>query len=189
MIISEKERNLLIVVILLLLFAYPIMHLRERIDAIRQLKEQRETAAKTYQDHLNLISNRAMWEEMYKKNSNLMPVFEQNKNLETHWLGILDRLAAESGLSVSRRQALEEIQDGEVYEMPIECKEWEGSLDSLVKFLYSVHAEGSMLDVRKLVIRQGSEKQSGLRGSFTLYCAYLRGTNPSSTSPSEKETK
>ena len=65
----------------------------------------------------------------------------------------------------------------------VECKEWEGSLESLVKFLYAVHAEGAMLDVRKLFIRPGSsaagKAATGLRGSFTLFCAYLRSdSNP-----------
>ena len=99
------------------------------------------------------------------------------------WIGTEVAIASESGLSIIRRQAGEERQEGDVYELPIECKEWEGSLESLVKFLYAVHAEGAMLDVRKLFIRPGSsaagKAATGLRGSFTLFCAYLRSdSNP-----------
>jgi hypothetical protein len=56
--------------------------------------------------------------------------------------------------------------------LPIECREWEASLDALVRFLFELQSEGAMLDIRQLLIKPRG--QGILRGRFTLYCAYAR---------------
>lgn len=87
----------------------------------------------------------------------------------------MDSLATANNLSISRRQAGKEISVGDVYELPIEVKDWEGSLESLVKFLYALQSDdGAMLNVRALYMRPSS-RRGFLKGTFTLACAYMRG--------------
>ena len=175
MIVSEREKGLLVVTVLVLLYGALFMvygKQRDKINAAIGQRRQRETQRAMERD---LISQRAIWDEAYGDNSSLMPVCESARQVETHWLNLVERLAKDSGLTIIRRQVGEERQLGDVYELPIECKEWEGSLESLTKFLYDVHAEGAMLDIRKLFIRPGPR---GLRGSFTLFCAFLRAEEP-----------
>ncbi len=178
MIISEQEKRLGIITLLVLLFAVLLMFFNRQKAKIDQLRAERREREALYAEYCALISQNQVWNEAYAKDADLMPVFESGRQVQTYWLGVLERLASDSGLSIIRRQAGDERQEGDVFELPIECKEWEGSLESLVKFLYAVHAEGAMLDVRKLFIRPGSsaagKPAKGLRGSFTLHCAFLR---------------
>lgn len=175
MIVSNKEKAMLVATVVFALYAAVGFTLRKRIDNIRALQREQRDKRELYAQYCHLVSQRALWEESYQEKAGMMPVFEAGRQVETHWLGVLDRVASRNGLRIIRRQAGEEKRDGDVYEMPIECREWEGSLESLVGFLYDIHAEGAMLDVRKVFIRPAGGKATGLRGSFTMYCAYLRG--------------
>lgn len=175
MIVSNREKTMLVITVVVLLYAVVACSLRKRIDAIRDARAVKQERVRLLAEYENLIAQRGQWEAAYAEKADLMPVFETSKNVETHWLGVLDRVATKNGLSIVRRQVGEERQVGDVFEMPVECKEWEGDLESLVKFLYDIHAEGAMLDIRRLFVRPAtSGKTASLRGSFTLYCAYMR---------------
>lgn len=176
MIVSEREKGLLVVTVIVLLYGALFMiygKQREKINAATNQRRQRETQLAMERD---LISQRSVWEVAYGDNASLMPIFESTRQVETHWMNLIERLARGSGLTIIRRQVGEERQEGEVFEIPIECREWEGTLESVVKFLHAVHSEGAMLDVRKLTIRPATGKAGAgmLRGSFTVFCAYLR---------------
>ena len=178
MIVSDREKAMAVITVVVLLFGLLISQFGKKKAEVETLRGQQREKERLYTEYCNLINQRGVWEEAYSRNSDKMPVFERGRQVQTYWLGVLDRIASTNGLSIIRRQAGEERQEGDVYELPIECKEWEGSLESLTKFLYDIHAEGAMLDVRKLFIRPGSaangKQAAGLRGSFTLTCAYLR---------------
>lgn len=191
MIVSNQEKALAIITVVILLYGMLFMAFGKKKAELETLRNQQREKERLHTEYCGLISQHATWEEAYSKNSGLIPVFEQGRQVQTYWLSVLDRLASKNELTIIRRQAGEERQEGDVYELAIECKEWEGSLESLTKFLYDVHAEGAMLDVRKLFIRPGAaangKPASGLRGSFTLYCAYLRGEVEEAASAAENE--
>ena len=65
---------------------------------------------------------------------------------------------------------------GDVFELPIEVRDWEGSLEALVGFLFELQSQGAMLDIRHLVMKPNEKKV--LRGRFVLYCAYTRERQP-----------
>ena len=181
MIVSEREKRLLLVTVLVILYGVLfLVYNKKQKGRIAEYRVRRSQSETLYDEYKAIIAQNDFWREAYEKNADLMPVFEPGRQVQTYWLGVLDRLASSNELSIIRRQAGEERQLGDVYELPIECKEWEGSLESLTKFLYDVHAEGAMLDVRKLFIRPGPR---GLRGSFTLFCAFLRAEHEA---PSEQ---
>ncbi len=189
MIVSDREKVLSVVTLVVLLYGILFVFFngcngkggqKAKIAAIRAQRTERESL---YAEYRGLIAQNQVWSEAYAKDADLMPVFEPGRQVQTYWLGVLDRIASSNELSIIRRQVGEERQLGDVYELPIECKEWEGSLESLTRFLYDVHAEGAMLDVRKLFIRPGPR---GLRGSFTLFCAFLRAENGGAEAPSEQ---
>ncbi len=186
MIVSEREKGLAIVTVIVLLYGLLFVLFngkngqKVKMADIRTKRHEREAL---YAEYKGLIEQHQVWNEEYAKNADLMPVFEPGRQVQTYWLGVLDRIASSNELSIIRRQVGEERQLGDVYELPIECKEGEGSRESLTRFLYDVHAEGAMLDVRKLFIRPGPR---GLRGSFTLFCAFLRAENGGAEAPSEQ---
>ncbi len=175
MTLSHRERSMLVLTVLVALYGITGILARGRIELRRAALEELEKAGMQRDMRQALIGQHDRWRRQYAQLRDLMPVFDAGRQVETHWLGLMDRAAARHGLNILRRQVGAEISLGEVYEMPIDCREWEGTLDSLLRFLYDLQSEGVMLDVRQLFIRPREAGNPGmLRGRFVLYCAYLR---------------
>lgn len=119
-----------------------------------------------------LIDSRGQWEERFVKLGELMPSFPAQKKMDIHWLTLMDQMANKNGLVITKRQVGEEKRIGDVYEMTIDVKEWEGGLDALVKFLFDLQSIGVMLDITQLYIKPLDAVK--LRGRFTLNCAFSR---------------
>lgn len=142
-----------------------------------------KTAAKKYEasekktlSEKKLISQRQKWNDAYEEEREKMPVFSEDaKDVDTHWLSRMDALAQECHVSISQRQAGQQVEAGDVFEQPIDVKRWEASISSLVKFMYALEAEKeAMFDVREISVKPSSHK-GYLTGSFKLACAYMRG--------------
>ncbi len=121
-----------------------------------------------------LVDQRDTWADKLSQMSQLLPVEPRDRDMDVHWLSVMDRAARKHGVTINKRLAREETQMGDIYELPIECKEWEGDLDSLVHFLFELQSESAMLDIRQLLIKPKPKAPGVLRGRFTLYCAYTR---------------
>lgn len=119
-----------------------------------------------------LIASRSQWEERFVKLGELMPSFPADKKMDIHWLTLMDQMANKNGLVITKRQVGEEKRIGDVFEMAIDVKEWEGTLDALVNFLFDLQSIGVMLDIKQLYIKPLDATK--LRGRFTLNCAFSR---------------
>jgi len=140
-------------------------------DAMRSY----EKACKTYRDECRLIAQKTKWTEAYEDEKKAMPTFEIGKATDTTWQRKLDEIAAKHHIAIAQRQAGKESVAGEVLELPIEVKSWEGALESLVKFMHELeNTDEGMFDIRSLSLKP-SAKRGYLKGSFTLTCAYMRG--------------
>ena len=86
----------------------------------------------------------------------------------------LDELAEKHHVFISSAEPGKEKEVGDVLELPIEVKSWEGSLEALVRLMHELEntSEG-MFDITQLNFKPSSKK-GYLRGSFTLNCAYMR---------------
>lgn len=175
--VSAKEKNMLLVTAVIVLYAFAALSFKKQAANWTAAKRVYVAAQKKFFEEKSLIADRQEWASRYEQVKALMPVFPYDKDVDTHWLNVMDSAATQAGLAIARRQTNKEAEVGDVFELPIDCKDWEGSLDSLVKFLYALNQEGAMLDVRQLYIRP-SNKPGYLKGTFTLYCAYMRGDVP-----------
>ncbi len=146
----------------------------QKTGAWRKAINSYEKARKTYQAEKRLIGEKAQWADAYETEKSAMPTFEQGKATDTTLLQKMDELAAKHYVQISNRQGKEEVVAGEVLELPIEVKNWESSLEGLVRFLHELEntSEG-MFDVRAINFKP-SNKRGYLKGSFTLTCAYMR---------------
>jgi len=134
-----------------------------------------EKVCKTYKDECKLIGQKQKWTEAYEDEKKAMPMFEAGKATDTTWQRKLDEFAEKHHISIAQRQAGKESIAGEVLELPIEVKSWEGALESLVKFMHELeNTDEGMFDIRSLSMKPSSKK-GYLKGSFTLTCAYMRG--------------
>jgi len=131
-------------------------------------------AKDTYQKEVKLIGEKRKWTEAYETEKAAMPTFEAGKATDTTWRRKLDELAAKHHIAIASAQTGKEVEAGDVLELPIEVKSWEGCLESLVKLMHELeNTEEGMFDITQISFKPGNKK-GYLRGSFTLNCAYMR---------------
>lgn len=174
--LSRREQVLGTATVLAILFGFLGMTARTRLDVIRAKADQVASLVRTNDSERVLIELGPQWRARYDQVRDQMPVFEPGRQVDTFWLSRMDALADQFGVRIIRRQVGREELVGDVYEFSIECREWEGTLDAFVHFMHAMQTEGAMLDVRDLLIRPHPSVPGLLRGSFTLFCAYMRGT-------------
>ena len=133
-----------------------------------------ESAKRKYLEERKLIAERGKWATAYEEEKSHMPIFENGKVTDTTWLKKMDDMALAHRILISHRQPGKEVDAGEVLELPLEVKSWEGSLEALVKFMHELeNTDQGMFDIKSLNFKPSSKK-GYLRGSFTLTCAYMR---------------
>ena len=156
-------------------------------QAWKSAAKKYDSAAKKTLSEKKLISQRQKWNRAYEDEREKMPVFSEDaKDVDTHWLSRMDALAQENHVSISQRQAGQQVEAGDVFEQPIDVKRWEATITSLVKFMHALEAEKeAMFDIREIQVKPSSHK-GFLNGSFKLACAYMRGEKDE---PEEKDVK
>ena len=133
-----------------------------------------DKAKKTYQSEVKLIGEKKKWTEAYENEKATMPTFEAGKATDTTWRRKLDEIAAKHMIVISSAQTGKEAEAGDVLELPIEVKTWEGCLEALVRMMNELeNTNDGMFDITQLNFKPSSKK-GYLRGSFTLNCAYMR---------------
>lgn len=172
---SLREKAVLAVLgMILLYFLAAALWFVSQQDAWRKAARAYAQARKTYMDECKLIAERQKWNQAYEDEKALMPTFETGKATDTTWQRKMEEIAQKNHISISQRQVGKEVEAGDVYELPIEVKSWEGALESLVKFLHELeNTDEGMFDVRMINMRPSS-KRGYLKGSLTVTCAYMR---------------
>ena len=137
-------------------------------------RKYRNQARKTLEEK-KLIAERGKWNDAYESEKEKMPVFGVDaKDVDTHWLSRMDTLAQNCNVGISQRQAGEQVEAGDVFELPIDVRRWEATITSLVKFMHALETEkDAMFDIREISVKPSSRK-GFLTGSFKLACAYMR---------------
>ncbi|MFZ4397250.1 MAG: hypothetical protein ACOYOU_16665 [Kiritimatiellia bacterium] len=174
MTMSGRERAIGAITLMVVLYGVLGLLAKGRLEAWRSKRGEFRQACILLDQQRKLIAQRPLWQKNYAGVQALMPVFPADKPVDTHWLGVMDNAATGNQLNILKRQVGTEQLVGDVYEMAIDCREWEGSLDALVHFLYGLESAGVMLDMREMYIRPSPADHSRLKGSFKLYCAYMR---------------
>jgi len=173
--ISPKEKNMLLIGAVAVLYGIAAVCYKTQMPNWKKEQRVYQSAEKKLQEERALIAAHATWRGEYDSIREFMPVFPYELDNNTYWMRLMENTAETNELTIKNRTPNKEIEVGGVYEFPIDCRDWEGSLDALVHFLYDLSTqEGAMLDVRQLHIRP-TNRAGILRGTFTLYSAYMRG--------------
>jgi hypothetical protein len=188
MTMSGREKAIAAITLVVLLYGVLGLLAGKRLDAWRAKRLEYRQACVTLDQQRKLIAQRQLWQKNYGAVRDLMPVFPADKPVDTYWLGVMDNAASANKLNILKRLVGGEKLVGDVYELSIDCKEWEGTLDALVHFLYSLESAGVMLDMRQMFIRPSPADHSRLKGSFVLYCAYMR-ERPAARTPAPATRK
>lgn len=172
--VSNREKAMLVVVAILLLYAAVGSSLRSRLSDISDLRNQRERARRELQERRELVSRRQEWADAYAERADMMPVFPAGRRVETLWMEKLGTLASSNNVTLVKCQVGSEKEVDGVFELSIDF-DCDGQLEAFIPFLHAVYSEGAMLDIRKLTLRpQNGKGAGGLRASATLCCVYMR---------------
>lgn len=187
--LSTREWGLALATGAVVLYTAGFMLLvKPRLEELRTLRQRQADTRWQIERDTALAGERARWEGELDAMLAKLPRQPADKRMDVHWLAVMDQLAARHGIAISRRQAGEEQKQGDIYELPLECREWEGSLEALVRFLFALREEGGMFDMRQLLVRPKAKNL--LRGRFTLYCAYMReATGAGAAGPTVERSK
>ena len=172
---SLRDKALLAVVGVIMLYAIAVvLWFASQEDAWKRSAKLYDKSKKTYESERKLIGERQKWNDAYEEEKAQMPTFAFGKATDTTWQRKMDELAEKHHISISERQPGKEVEKGDVLELQIEVRNWEGALESLVKFMHELEntTEG-MFDVGTLNFKPSSKK-GYMKGSFTLTCAYMR---------------
>lgn len=170
--LSPRESILAVVMVMAILSGGTFIVLKPKVTEWKEFRRQRLVAVTAVAKERRLLASRGEWETRYAELKKMLPEFGPEKQMDVHWLTAIEAAAAKHGVVISKRQAGEEKKMGDVFELPVECKELEGSLTALVGFLFDLQNQGAMLDVRQILLRP--KELDVLRGRLTVYCAYTR---------------
>ena len=170
-----KEKAILAMLGIIALYAFAVILWFVSFESSwKKAVKAYDKAKKTYQSEVKLIGEKRKWTEAYETEKAAMPSFEAGKATDTTWRRKLDEFAAKHHIVISSAQTGKEVEAGDVLELPIEVKTWEGCLESLVKFMHELeNTSDGMFDITQINFKPSSKK-GYLRGSFTLNCAYMR---------------
>ncbi|MBL7114270.1 MAG: hypothetical protein ISS35_00770 [Kiritimatiellae bacterium] len=173
---TPREIALLLATMAAALFGITFVLIQRKIPEWRSIRQQQVEMHQQIERDRNMIGKRAGWLKQFEDLSSALPNFNADaRNVESHWLRLMSNKAGTHGVTIKESDAGDERPMGDVYELPIECKSWEGTLSALTYFLFDLQAEGAMLDVRYLRVKPKPGKQV-LSGRFSLLCAYTRSS-------------
>jgi hypothetical protein len=170
--LTAREIVLGLVTVSVLLFGVSSLMVKSRIAVWKDLLAQQEAVVKEIDRSKRLHGDKDRWARDYEAVKSLVNVFPADQRVDVHFMTIMDGVAAKHGVTIAKRQPGEEKQIGDMFEMPIECNDVEGSQEAITRFLFDLQASGAMMDIRQLWLKP---RGGGiLRGRFTLYCAYMK---------------
>ena len=179
---SRRDRMIVAIVVVVVLYALAaLLWFTGRGQAWANARKGYEKELKNVQREKALINDRGLWEERAETKRLRMPLVGEDEKPATRWERIVERLATQYHVSVGKGlKAQQEEDHGGVWEMPVEVKYDNTSLQRLVEFLYEVNtAEDALMDVREIEINAARGKSAGaLHGKMVLTCAYLKGDVP-----------
>ncbi len=170
--VTARESILALATVSVALFGVTGLLARSKVEDWKMIRQQQAQARNSIEQSQTLVLQRDQWEQRMGGLKQMMRPFPRDKRMDVHWTSQMETRASAHGLKIVRHEVGNERQEGPIYELPIECRDWEGSLDALVHFLFDLQSEGAMLDIRYLRVKP---KDKVLRtGRFSLYCAYMR---------------
>jgi Tfp pilus assembly protein PilO len=171
--VSDRELLLATVTGAAILLGVSYLFVKPKWEQMKSLREEQAGVRKEIEQYRSAAMEREKWQKEMESVKGMLAKYPADQAMDVVWLSAMDNKARKNGVNITKRKAGEEKQVGDVYELPIECSDWEGSLSALTHFLFELQNEGAMFDVRQLKATQ--VRGSGeLRGGFTLFCAYIK---------------
>ena len=183
--IAAREMNLLFATLAVVLLALTYLALEPKLQEWADFGAQREDLEARRAKAQQLLDGREAVESKLAEFRQGLPVFAAGKKAEADLLLALEKMVAQQGLTLTRRNPDAERSAGDLYETSITC-DWEGDLAGLVNFLHAQQSQGAVSDVRQLSVQPAGGQnvpEGRLKGSFAMDYAYRREAGATESKP------
>ncbi|NCD33434.1 MAG: hypothetical protein EOL87_08475 [Spartobacteria bacterium] len=143
---------------------------------VKKMQEDRQLLSmlqQTREHAQHLLSRRKSYEDKLNAFRDVLPKHAMDARVTAELLRLLEKTAREQQLVLLKREPEEEKQLGEIYETAVDCT-WEGSLEAIVRFMYTMQSQGAVLDVSYITMVPTPNQVDLLKGRFTVDFAYRR---------------
>lgn len=171
--ISRRETLLGLIALAAILFGLTYWLAGSRIDEQRQMKTEKARLLHQIELHKRILAEKDVWYTRLEELQSQLPLYDEKTSITAELLKLIKRTADDNGLDLVRTQPYREEQTGSLYELGVSCN-WEGSLETLVKFLYDIQKQGIRFDVLQLNVQPDAQRDRILKGSMVIDCAYRK---------------
>ncbi len=171
---SRRETLLGLIAFTAILFGLTYWLTGSTIVEQRRIKADKVRLLRQIELHKRILTEKDVWISRLEELQSQLPVYDDKTAITAELLKLIKRMADEHGLDLVRTQPYREEQNGGLYELGVSCN-WEGKLDSLVHFLYTLQSQGVRFDVLQLNAQPDAQRDRILKGSMTIDCAYRKG--------------
>lgn len=177
--LSRREMVIGAVTMFTLLFGFTYWLGGTRIEEQRDLTQEKERLLRQIELHKRILDEQENWTGRLEELKAQLPVYNRRVSVTGEILKTIKGMADQNGLDLTKSRSAPEEQVGTLYELSVSC-DWEGELDALVHFLYTIQTQGIRFEIRQLTIRPDAKRAGILRGDMTIDCAYRRSIDAES---------
>jgi hypothetical protein len=173
--ISKRETILGLATLTTVLFGLTFWMSGSRFEEQRELKAKKARMLHEIELNKRILNEKDAWYKRLEELQAQLPVYDTKVSISSELVTVIRLTAENRQLNLVRTQSTPEKQTGSLYETGISCS-WEGTLDSLVKFLYDLQQQGGRFDVPQITAQPDAQRDRILKGTLTINCAYLKNT-------------
>lgn len=173
--ISRRETFLGLAALTVILFGITYWLAGSRIAEQRQIKVEKARLLHQIDLHKRILAAKDGWYSRLEELQAQLPIYDDKTAITAELLKLIKRTADEHGLDLVRTQPYREEQTSSLYELGVSCN-WEGTLESLIRFLYDLQKQGVRFDVLQLNAQPDAQRDRILKGSMIIDCAYRKKT-------------
>ena len=141
---------------------------------LAEARDKRDKQAATTADlatERRMMDQKGVWQAKIAESLKSLTAYPDAQDVTADMLIKVEGLANQNTLTLTRREPQKEKRHGDIGTLDIKCN-WEGTLESLIRFLFALQQDHGMLDVSQLYIK--AENKGALKGTFTINCSYVR---------------
>lgn len=174
MTLKEKSAVAVLVMVVLFLLEGAVYFLYSQ-DDWKKASGKYEKACRTYEREEKLIARKRQYADAYESGKAAMKFFEEDEKVDSFWNRRVEEIATTNNVFIAQSSSGKVTASGDIYELPIEVRSFEASLESLVKFLYALeNSDDGLFNIRALSVQPNQAKPGYLKGSMTISCAFMR---------------
>jgi Tfp pilus assembly protein PilO len=174
--LSARETVLGLGTLTVVLFGVTYLLGDAKLEEWKNMGKARETIEREIVLSERLRDQRPVREAQLEQGLANLERYPEGEEVAPRLLKAVRDVASVSGLQLTSITPDREENIGQLYELTIRCA-WQGELEAIVRFLYTLQSKGVMYDVSSLQV-QPVARGSALKGSVYVNCAYLRGEEP-----------